>query len=157
MTRMAISTASLGYSSLSISNLFVVTNTSNTYSGFIVHKWVGTGSTSLLADAHSDPFVVPHNNALLNFSRKDVSFSIGGGITGRGRTTFKFSIRNPNGDEIYNIAPNAPNNEIGINVTGLILSDVENFGQFVLVPSNSFLLAGEGRRKLIYDTFGVVP
>ncbi len=84
-------------------------------------------------------------------------FEVGGGVFVRGRSTFKFSIRSPagTGEEVYNIAPNSPDNELGIDLVGHITGDIAVFGRFHVVSPSASGMEGEGRALLLHRLFDV--
>jgi hypothetical protein len=130
MTMMAFKLTGAGYGDyFSAGRLYVVFTM---HGGHQVYRWTGTGSSSLYANARCRPIQVPYHSILSNFTGQDVVFSLKGGVPLGGRSLMGFSIRYSGGSraEVYNLAPQAPENLIGVDVIGTVLTDTEIIGQF---------------------------
>jgi hypothetical protein len=92
----------------------------------IVYHWVGTGTSSALANAWSKPFDVPDDSILFGFEGEDVNMKVTGGIYGWGRTNIKLAINAAdNSLLLYDIAPKGSDHALGVNIVGMIPTDFE--------------------------------
>lgn len=137
MTMMAFRGHSAGYMNVSAGGLLLLFTDGGNYK---LYSWIGTGSSSILANFLSRrPIEVPYNPILHNFVGQDVKFTLKGGFLVSGRTQVGLSIRYSGGNRagVYNLSASAPDNLIGVDVVGNVVTDFECFGTFRMISRPS--------------------